>query len=84
MFDWGLKFMPNSIPFSYMNSKARNTDLLSWGISIASDPEKPSYTGRRRANARQFGNRLFSGGIISCSSHDLVNKDCLTVKNSAS
>ena len=75
MFDWGLKIVLKSIRFSNINSKARNTDLLNWGISIASDPEIPSsgaYAGPQRANARQFGNRLFWGGIISCILDDLV------------
>ena len=79
MFDWGLKFVPMSILFSNINSRARNTDLLNWGISIASDPEMSSsgaYTGRRRAYARQFGKRLFSGGIISCNLYDLVIENC--------
>ena len=79
MFDWRLKFVPMLIPVSNINFKARNTDLLNWGISIASDPEISSsgaYTGRRRANARQFGNRLFSGGIISCNLYELMIKDC--------
>ena len=78
-FDWGFKFVPMSILFSNINSRPRITDLLVRGFSIASDPEITStgaYAGRRRANARQFGNRLFSGGVISCSLHDLTLKDC--------
>ena len=68
MSDWRLKFVPKSILFSNTISEARNTDLVNWGISIPPDPEVASsgaYTGPRRANARQFGNRIFLGGIIS-------------------
>lgn len=49
-------------------SWATNTELLNSGISNALDPELVStdaFTGSRRANTRQVGNRLFLGGVIS-------------------
>ena len=79
MSDCGLSFVLKLTLFSDINFKPRNTDLLNWGISIASDPDMASsgtYTGPRRAMARQVGSRLFLDGIIPCTLYDLVVKNC--------